>query len=325
MSALGTIKTEDEFVATYTEHEQRQLDAASGAEMDKRASTELAARSAQSEAGQMLSQIAALVVNPDIPDSRLDRLFALQKELIADQRRMAFSDALARASANFGEVKRSGRMVVYSKEHRKYADEHDGKYPPNAKPIQDTPYAKFEDVVAAVVPALSSEGLHVSYEPEEKILSLTNEQGIKVDSLVFVVTGIMTHSGGFEKRVPTPSLPIDTSGSKNPIQARKSTVSYGRKMALELLTGVSSRDEDDDGASSGDPINESSETDVISDEQYAVLQAEITRQGGKTLAAVLTAFGLEDKSLADLPAAKFEECKQRLRERAAAAQKGGTR
>ncbi len=75
-------------------------------------STEVAVRPPQSEAAQMLSQIVALVVNPDIPDSRLDLLFALQKELIA------------------------------------------------------------------------------------------------VDSLVFVVAGTMTHSGGFERRVHTPSLPI---------------------------------------------------------------------------------------------------------------------
>ena len=261
-------------------------------------------RAPESESAQLMRALISAAANPEVSAEKMGALFDLHQRIKNEVAKQEFDAALARASLNFTEVKRTGRLVIYSRADREYADKNAGRYPPNAKPIQNTPYAKFEDVVAAVVPALAAEGLHVSYDPQEKIVG---------DSLVITVTGVMTHALGYERARTTPSLPIDTSGSKNAIQARKSTISYGRKMALEMLTGVASRDEDDDGAAAGDPVDQG--PDLITEAQYKELADEITAQSGKTLEAVLAAFGIE--SLGDLPASQFDDCKKRLAERRA--------
>ncbi len=311
-------------MATYSEHEQRQLDASSGAEMDKRASTEvaragfaqsteIAARSAQSEAGQMLSQIMAVILDPSVPETRLDRLLALQEKLVADQRRMMFVEAMARLTPLLPTIDRTGKIIVFSKRDREAAAANDGRMPAGAQPIQQTGYAKQEDIIEAIRPMIGEFGFALSFVPGR------TEQGR------ITMKARLSHVGGHVEEIDIPNVEVDSSGSKNNIQGLGSSLKYLQRYGTLLLLPIVSRDPrdglDNDGANGARIEGDAG----ISDEQYAVLQAEITRQGGRTLASVLTAFGLEDKSLADLPAAKFEECKQRLRERAAAAQKGGTR
>ena len=307
-------------MATYTEHEQRQLDAASGAEMDKRASTEvaragfaqhteLAARSAQGEAAQMLNQVMAVILDPNVPESRLDRLLVMHERLVADQRRMMFVEALARAQATFPIIEEKGTIKVFSKALREQADREGAQVLEGKSPQQQTPYALWEDVVAGITPSLTREGLTLAFDVD------TIPTG---DSFVIVIKGLLRHTGGHTETVKTPPLKHDSTGSKNAIQAVKSTISYGKVMAAGLLTNFASRGENNDGQD-GAPINGGESGDIISDEQYRYLQKEITEQGGKCLADVLNAFGPRDKvplpSLADLPASRYDECVLRLAER----------
>jgi len=67
----------------------------------------------------------------------------------------------------------------------------------------------------------------------------------------------MTHESGYSDSV-TLKGPLDTSGSKNPLQQVKSTVTYLRKATFEAITGIatSDRTSDDDGNAAGEYINE---------------------------------------------------------------------
>jgi hypothetical protein len=46
-------------------------------------------------------------------------------------------------------------------------------------------------------------------------------------------------------------LPVDTSGSKNPVQAVGSSTAYGKRYVMEALLNLTSRGVDDDGKRGG--------------------------------------------------------------------------
>lgn len=90
-----------------------------------------------------------------------------------------------------------------------------------------------------------------------------------------VCTCILAHSMGHTERV-TLSAPPDVSGSKNPIQERKSTRTYLKLETFEAVTGMASKDGniDDDGNAAGAPRQP--QIEIISDEQSSVIHAKIT-------------------------------------------------
>jgi len=65
------------------------------------------------------------------------------------------------------------------------------------------------------------------------------------------VTCTITHIMGHSESTSLSALP-DTSGSKNPIQALGSTISYLERYTILALTGLATKDMDDDGKFAGD-------------------------------------------------------------------------
>ena len=84
------------------------------------------------------------------------------------------------------------------------------------------------------------------------------------------VTCTLTHEAGYSESTSM-SAPADSSGSKNPIQQIKSTVTYLRKMTFEAIVGIATTDpeSDDDGNVAGtetiDEYQLSRITDLIND------------------------------------------------------------
>ena len=66
----------------------------------------------------------------------------------------------------------------------------------------------------------------------------------------------MTHTLGHSESVEADG-PLDTSGSKNPLQQYKSTRTYLKKEAYCAITGIASADNDDDGNLSGNDFIDS--------------------------------------------------------------------
>lgn len=110
------------------------------------------------------------------------------------------------------------------------------------------------------------------------------------------VTGVLSHrEGHFEETML--SLPMDTTGSKNNVQAIGSSISYAKRYTAGALLNITSRGEDDDGTAAG-------AAPVISEEQLKKLQTLAGEVGGD-IAKLCGHFKIE--ALPDLPVAKFAE------------------
>ncbi len=95
-------------------------------------------------------------------------------------------------------------------------------------------YAGLSDIVSAVAPKLSAQGLSHAWVTE------TVESGIKV-------TCKITHSSGHSEETSI-AAGADGSGSKNAIQAIGSTVTYLQRYTLKAALGLAEADQGDDGA-----------------------------------------------------------------------------
>lgn len=152
----------------------------------------------------------AVMAGADI--SVLEKLMGLSERWAANQARMAFNDALAKASANFKPVVKN----CTGHNNRKYAD--------------------LSAIEAAVKTALNEQGLRYNFTSQQ-----VNGQ--------LAVTCVLSHRDGHLVENTLMAAP-DNSGSKNSIQAVGSTSSYLMRYTLVQALGLSFV-EDDDGAAAG--------------------------------------------------------------------------
>ena len=104
----------------------------------------------------------------------------------------------------------------------------------NDGPLKGKSYAELHDVVDAVTPALSAQGLSSFWR-----LTLDEKDWMEV-------TCYLRHVGGHEESVSMGGPP-DTGGAKNIIQARASTKTYLERYTLKAITGLAEVDDDTDG------------------------------------------------------------------------------
>lgn len=102
-------------------------------------------------------------------------------------------------------------------------------------PLKGKNHAELCDVVDAVTPALSKHGLSSSWK-------ITKD-----DPAWMEVTCYLRHVGGHEESVSMGGPP-DAGGAKNAIQARASTKTYLERYTLKGITGLSERNDDNDGS-----------------------------------------------------------------------------
>lgn len=102
-------------------------------------------------------------------------------------------------------------------------------------PLKGKSHAELCDVVDAVTPALSKHGLSSSWK-------ITRDEPAWME-----VTCYLRHVGGHEESVSMGGPP-DAGGAKNAIQARASTKTYLERYTLKGITGLSERNDDDDGS-----------------------------------------------------------------------------
>lgn len=193
----------------------------SGAEIVKPPPTVLAAPT--DEAGQVLQSIMSAAKDPQVSVEKLERLFALHKEMRADQSRTSYKAALARVQAKLPRIAKAGHALV----------EKEGRV------VRDTPFARYEDIDLAVRPLLAGEGFAVSFNTRAG-------NGITV----FVCE--LSHCEGHSEERSLP-LPVDATGGKNAIQAMGSSVTYAKRYLLGMHLNIVTVGEDDDGAG-GSPI-----------------------------------------------------------------------
>ncbi len=154
-------------------------------------------------------------------------MMALERERKADIAKEAYVEAKSR-------FKKIAPVVIRDQDNKQY----------------DSKYASEGALLNTLNPVLAECDLDISFSFPEV------EKG-------FAVTCTMRHKLGHSESVTLPG-PLDTSGSKNPLQQVKSTVTYLRKATFEAITGVATSDpkSDDDGNAAGNP-----QAEVISEEQ----------------------------------------------------------
>ncbi len=171
-----------------------------------------------------IERMAALVAHPDskIDAAGMATLLDAQLKYEANEARKAYAEAMAAFKEDPPQIIKD-RTVGYEAKSGTVGYSH----------------ASLGNVTTCINKALSAHGLTASWETGQ------------VDGKVRVTCHI-THVLGHRESTFLDAAP-DGSGSKNPIQAIGSTVTYLQRYTLLALTGLATCDQDDDGNGSGKP------------------------------------------------------------------------
>jgi hypothetical protein len=145
--------------------------------------------------------------------AKLEKLMDLYERDQERRAKMAFAGGFANMQTDLPIISKKGRA------HR------------------DQKYARWEDIKEAITPVLSHHGFALNHHIDE------GEGSVRV-------TAILRHREGHQEETGM-TLPFDTSGSKNPIQAIASAISYGQRYTTTALLGLAATGEDDDGNAAG--------------------------------------------------------------------------
>jgi hypothetical protein len=160
------------------------------------------------------ADLLRLAVEQGADIDRLERLMALQQQWEAAQAKRQFDEA-------FAAFKAEGVQIIKNKRIS------DG-------PMKGKTYADLFAVVEVVTPVLSKHGLGSSWK-------LTKDEKDWLE-----VTCFLKHYGGHTESVSMGGPP-DSSGAKNPIQARASTVAYLERYTALAILGMAAQEQDKDG------------------------------------------------------------------------------
>lgn len=181
-------------------------------------------------APSMFELIMRAVKDPACDPAKMAQLLDLSRQVRADDAKAAYTSALVALKPLLPIIDRRGRIVIHEK----------GKEKIDAHVIQSTAYALWEDIDAAITPILHDHGFVLTFRcgstgaPEHRV----------------TVTGVLSHEQGHSEET-TMTLPLDTSGSKNNVQAVGSSTSYGKRYTAGLLLNLRTKGEDDDGQTGG--------------------------------------------------------------------------
>ena len=167
----------------------------------------LPAVSAETQA--VMSMIERVVINPEADLDKLEKMLDMQDRILNRNARQAFTADLAGMQAELPLVGKAGEGHNRAK------------------------YAKLEDINEAIRPTLQKYGFAVTFRMKQSDKSVT-------------ITAILSHRLGHSEETDL-TLPLDTSGSKNAVQAVGSTVSYAKRYALCALLNISTGDDNDGG------------------------------------------------------------------------------
>lgn len=153
----------------------------------------------------------------------LKDMLELQKQWEAHEAKKAYHKAMAAFKANPPDIDKDREVDFTTKTGIRTNYRH----------------ASLHNVATKINQALSKHGLSAAWRTEQP------EGGIRV-------TCTITHELGHSESTSL-TAGADQTGNKNPIQAISSTVSYLERYTILALTGLATRDMDDDGNAAGTP------------------------------------------------------------------------
>ena len=164
---------------------------------------------------------AALQNNPDLDIEKFATFFELQLKHQANEAKKAYHVAMAKFKTNPPKIFKN-KTVTYGKGDN----------------VTSYKHVTLASLATILDEHLSKCDLSFTWKTEDL------EKGL------IKVTCILTHKLGHSESAYMTSLP-DGSGSKNPIQAKGSAISYLQRYTLKAVAGVAEEGQDDDGAESG--------------------------------------------------------------------------
>jgi ERF superfamily len=178
----------------------------------------------------MLALIERMAANPAVDIGKLQALLDMQERLENRQRVAEFNAAFARLQHRLPRITKKGEI--------KYDANPDAKTAAGRKG-SSTAYARWEDIMDAILPHLYEEGFALTYDappgPDGRI----------------TCTATLIHRAGHSRSASFGPMPLDTSGGKNNLQAAGSTDSYGKRFATRDLLNLVYEGLDDDGVRGG--------------------------------------------------------------------------
>jgi hypothetical protein len=191
------------------------------ADMNALAKTEPAPQASEvvpfTEAGSLMAVISRAASDPAVDVDKLERLMGLYERMSDRSAKGAYAAALAEMQPSLPIITEKGAIST-----------------DKGRTIQST-YAKWEDINQAIGPVLAAHGFALSFRT-----------GLAGDGKI-TVTGVLSHKDGHQEET-TMTLPHDSSGSKNAVQAVGSSTSYGKRYTAMALLNITSRGEDDDAS-----------------------------------------------------------------------------
>jgi hypothetical protein len=166
---------------------------------------------AATESAHIYSLVERIMMDKDIPIERANQALEFYQKVEAERARKAFLEAKAAFKANAPDIFKDKTNTQYK-----------------------STYASIGNVVNTANDVLARYGLDASWDYDQ--------------SSAVKVTCILRHVLGHSERVSL-TAPPDNSGSKNPLQQIKSTITYLRLATFEAVTGIATKEgaADDDG------------------------------------------------------------------------------
>lgn len=174
---------------------------------------------AQTDSASIMEVISRAASDPQTDVDKLERLMGMYERIEAKNAETAFYAALSQLQNELPEITEGGQI--------KHGD----------RIISN--YARWdEDINPVIKPILSRHGFALTFRIDTK-------QQVNIKA-------VLSHSAGHSESTEI-CLPADTSGSKNPVQAVASSVSYGKRYTAGALLNLTTGGQDDDGVGAVNP------------------------------------------------------------------------
>lgn len=167
-------------------------------------------------------------VDNNLDVDKLQQLLQLKREFDADVAKRAYVAAMAGVKRELAPLVTKTKLVSFR----------------NTKgQLVEYKHAELADVSLHAAPILARHGFSQDWGIEQP----------KADEIE--ISCNVTHEGGHTVTVKLRG-PIDTSGTKNAIQARASAVTYMQRYTLKAILGLAEHGDDDDGRAAGAPVEQ---------------------------------------------------------------------
>lgn len=197
----------------------------------------------QTESATIMAIIQQVATNPAADIDKMERLMVMHQQHQDRLAKQAFDAAMAEMQKKLPVIRERGAIR--------------DKF----KNVQST-YALWEDINEELKPVLAKFGFALSFRIPR------NAGGVEVE-------GVLSHRDG-HRETTSILLPVDATGSKNPVQSVASSVSYGKRYTAGALLNFTTTGEDDDGQGANQKPGPTTET-VITPGQTAQLTALLNK------------------------------------------------